>query len=276
MESFANPDVLTFYRELPFNYRESAGDHAEKIMRMNQLLSYPVLLPLLANGASILDVGCGVGWFGLTAAYYYGCKTTGIDFNDLVIERAREVAEALKVPASFQVTDLFKFAAPIQYDLVTSLGVLHHTNDCRAALDWLCTHYVKPGGHVFVGLYHQYGRRPFLEHFRQMRAAGASETDMFERYKSLHSSLTDETHQLSWFRDQVLHPHETQHTLRELMSVLEARGMRLVSTSINAFAQFGNMQEIFEAEPRLEKVAIERLRQNRYYPGFFVFLARKD
>ena len=68
MESFANPDVLNFYRELPFNFRDSARDHAEKITRTNQLVSYPALLPVLTNGISVLDVGCGAGWFGLTAA----------------------------------------------------------------------------------------------------------------------------------------------------------------------------------------------------------------
>jgi hypothetical protein len=108
-----------------------------------------------------------------------------------------------------------------------------------------------------------------------MRTAGATEADMLARYRRLHYNLTDETHLESWFRDQVLHPHETQHTLRELFPVLEAAGMTLISTSINGFARFDDVEELFAAEPTLEQVAAQRLAKNHYYPGFFVFLARK-
>jgi 2-polyprenyl-3-methyl-5-hydroxy-6-metoxy-1,4-benzoquinol methylase len=272
---FANPDVLGFYRELPFNYRQSVRDHARAIRHGDATESYPILAPLLHQGTSVLDVGCGAGWFSLNAAYHHRCRVTGIDFNQVALERAREVAHALGVAVKFQTADLFQFESAISYDLVVSLGVLHHTNDCHMALRRLCARYVKPGGHVFVGLYHRHGRRPFLEHFRQLKAVGATEVDMLERYRRLHSTLTDETHLKSWFRDQVLHPHETQHTLRELFPVLEAAGMILISTSINGFARFDRVEELFAAEPNLEQVAAQRLTQNQYYPGFFVFLARK-
>ena len=271
----ANLDVLAFYRELPFNYRQSVRDHAKAIRRFNAIVSYPFLVPLLHNGTSLLDVGCGAGWFGLNASYHYGCDVTGIDFNDVAIRRACEVAEALGVSAQFHTADLFRFHNSRCYELVASIGVLHHTNDCHAALHRLCTKFVAPGGHVFVGLYHRHGRRPFLEHFQQMKAAGATDAEMLARYKCLHSTLTDETHLLSWFRDQVQHPHETQHTLEELLPLLEDAGMTLVSTSINGFARFDDLKQLFQTEEKLEHVAARQLAQNRYYPGFFVFLARK-
>lgn len=61
-ETLANPDVLAFYRELPFNYRESAQAHAKEIRRLNAVAAaYPVLTPYLTKGATVLDVGCGAG-----------------------------------------------------------------------------------------------------------------------------------------------------------------------------------------------------------------------
>lgn len=257
--TFANPDVLAFYRELPFNYRQSAREHAKAIRRANAITAYPVIASLIGKGTTLLDVGCGAGWFGLNAAYHYGCRADGIDFNEVAVERARDVAKALAVPATFQVADLFLFENPIRYDLVASLGVLHHTNDCRGALERICTAYVKPGGHVFVGLYHKLGRRPFLEHFDQMKRAGASEAQMFAHYRRLHSTLTDDTHALSWFRDQVLHPHETQHTLREIVPTLDGAGVSLVSTSINGFAPIDGLDQLFDAEEKLEQVAGRRI-----------------
>jgi hypothetical protein len=65
-------------------------------------------------------------------------------------------------------------------------------------------------------LYHKYGHQPFLNHFRDMQKQGASEGAMLARYKELHSGLHDDTLLLSWFRDQVLHPHETQQEARPL------------------------------------------------------------
>jgi hypothetical protein len=53
----------------------------------------------------------------------------------------------------------------------------------------------------------------------------------------------------SWFRDQVMHPHETQHTLREISEWLTGAGLTLQSTSINAFAPIGDVALLFAQEP---------------------------
>lgn len=268
--------VLGFYRQLPFNYRASASEHAKQMRSTDQLQTYPCLLPLLNRGTTLLDVGCGVGWLALSAAYHHRCDVTGIDFNAVVIDRARPVAEALGVAARLEVADLFQFQPPAPFDLVTSVGVLHHTEDCRAAVARLCSTFVKPGGHVFIGLYHQHGRQPFLDHFRRMKERGAGEAELRTEYGRLHSALTDATHLESWFRDQVLHPHETQHTLREMVPLLEENGMTLVATSINRFAPITDVEALFAAEEQLGQVGAERLAKGQYYPGFFVFLARKS
>jgi 2-polyprenyl-3-methyl-5-hydroxy-6-metoxy-1,4-benzoquinol methylase len=269
-----NEAVLAFYRALPFNYRMSAKEHARTIRAVDQIAHYPCLTPLLKPGVSVLDVGCGTGWFSLSAAVHYRATVTGIDFNEVAVARAREVARALGVAADFQTVDIFNFDSPARYDIVASLGVLHHTGDCARALR-ICADHVGIGGHLFIGLYHLYGRRPFLDHFQQLKAAGASDAEMLAQYRILHSSISDETHLRSWFRDQVLHPLETQHTLRELVPVLEDAGFSVEATSINGFRPFDRLDDLFDLEPQLEMVGRERLARQEYYPGFFVFLARR-
>ena len=169
--TFANPDVLEFYKALPFNLRESVASSAEAIRSQDPRLAYPVLRPLLHSNTRVLDVGCGAGWFANSVNYRCGCPVTGIDFNPVAVGRAKEVARALDLSTEFQVADLFQFAPPEPFDLVVSLGVLHHTDNCAAAVRRVCE-FVKPGGHVFIGLYHKYGREPFLNHFRDMRTTG--------------------------------------------------------------------------------------------------------
>ena len=275
LQSFANPEVLAFYKTLPFNLRESVESSVHAIRAQDPLAAYPVLRPLLRPGVSVLDVGCGAAWFSNGICQHYGCTVTGIDFNVVAVTRARDVAEALGINTRFDVADLFLYRPSSPFDVVVSHGVLHHTNNCQAAVRHVCEHFVRPGGHVFIGLYHKDGRRPFLHHFRAMKERGASEDEMLEHYKQLHSQLDDEILLRSWFRDQVLHPHETQHTLAEMIPVLEEAGMEMISTSINHFEPVGSLQSLFEEEKRLGEIGLRRLQDNQYFPGYFVFLARK-
>lgn len=273
--TFANTEVLDFYKELPFNYSESVEEHVRSV-RENDLSDYPSLIPLLSNQTRVLDVGCGIGWLGMRIAYHYHAHVTGIDFNPVAVERAREINSELNLKVKLEVEDLFVYVPKSPFDVVVSLGVLHHTNDCHAAIRKLCTTFVVPDGHVFIGLYHKYGRQPFLEHFRQMKESGASEEDMLARYRKLHSWIRDDVKIRSWFRDQVLHPHETQHTLREVVQVLDECDMTLISTSINRFESFDTLDELYELELSYSVIARQRLEDDTYFPGFFSFLARRN
>lgn len=272
--TYANPEVLAFYKDLPFNYHQSPRKAARAIQRRDPISAYPALKALLKPGARLLDVGCGAGWLTHAAAIFHGCDAMGIDFNPVVITRALAVGEALESPARFEQSDLFTWEPGAPYNVVTSIGVLHHTDDCLAALGHVAARFVRPNGHLFVGLYHAHGRRPFLEHFQALRAAGVDEEALLARYRQLHP-LKDETHLRSWFRDQVLHPHETQHTLAEVLPLLERLDYELVSTSINGFAPFEDPEALLAMEPELEARGQEALAADQYYPGFFLFLARR-
>ncbi|MGY8990078.1 MAG: class I SAM-dependent methyltransferase, partial [Rhodospirillales bacterium] len=200
------PKVLEFYKELPFNYRETTKEHVKTIKRQNSVNAYPVLQELLEKKkTTVLEVGCGVGWLSNALAHHHKCLVTGLDFNPVAIERAKDISQSLKTNINFQVGNLFEFSPEAPVDLVVSLGVLHHTGDCTGAVRRVCQEFVKPGGHVFIGLYHSYGRQPFLNHFKKMQDDGASEDDMLNCFRDLDPRFKDdETHLRSWFRDQVL------------------------------------------------------------------------
>lgn len=249
---------------------------AAEIRSRDPILEYPQLVPLLGPGTAVLDVGCGTGWFGNALAYHYDCPIVGIDFNPVAVEFARRTAAALGVESTFHPADLFLWEPEAKFDVVVSLGVLHHTNDCEAALDRLLRVFVRPRGHALVGLYHRYGRRPFLEHFDRLRSAGASEAQLYEEFRTLFGSQpVDADHCRSWFRDQVLHPHETQHTLRELLPVIQRSGAAVVSTSLNGFQPVTDWTSVLDAEPAQETVGLARLAARRYFPGFFVVLLKQ-
>jgi 2-polyprenyl-3-methyl-5-hydroxy-6-metoxy-1,4-benzoquinol methylase len=219
IETYANHEVLEFYKSLPFNYSDSVETQVKAIRQRDSVLAYPILPPLLGKEVSVLEVGCGTGWMSNAISFYYKSSVLGIDFNPVAIARSKEVSQAMKLTTTFEVADLFTYQLKTPRDLVISLGVLHHTNNCPAAVQRICWDFVRPGGHVMIGLYHKYGRQPFLDHFQQMKERGATEKEMLARYQEIHP-LKNETQLTSWFRDQVLHPHETQHTLAEMLPIL--------------------------------------------------------
>lgn len=267
--------VLAFYSHLAFNRHGTAQTQAASIRRHDALDSYPVLRPLLRRGAQVLDVGCGTGWFANGMRLRHPAAVRGIDFNPSAIGFAQEVAESLGVDTEFETANLFRYEPGQRFDLVTSIGALHHTGDCHGAIRRIAGDLLAPGGHFFIGLYHLHGRAPFLEHFEALRSQGADDEALFERYRQLHPRSTDETHLRSWFRDQVLHPHETQHTLAEMLPVLSSAGLVLTSTSLNGFAPITDLATLLAAEPAQRELARQRLEQGRYFPGFFLMLARK-
>jgi len=79
----------------------------------------------------------------------------------------------------------------------------------------------------------------------------------------------------SWFRDQVLHPHETQHTFKEISNLLINYGYSIISTSINKFNKIKDLKDIYELEKECHKISIKKIEDKEYYPGFFIITGKK-
>ena len=90
-------------------------------------------------------------------------------------------------------------------------------------LDQLSGH-VETRGTIYIGLYHTHGRKPFKLFLKNLQNQGYSEERLLEEYAKIHTNLKDDIHIKSWFRDQVLHPHETLHTLEEIIPILDSEG----------------------------------------------------
>lgn len=283
MKESVTEKVQEFYASLPFNFHGDLGLALQTIREENAIAVYPNLEAILSaapSDAKILDVGCGAGWFAHSLAYRYGLPVTGIDLCEEALERARNVSRALGVAdkTAFQRLDLFETATlQNKFFLVNSLGVLHHTFDCRLALEGIAGQ-VQDHGYLHLGLYSKYGREPFLNLFRPFREANSEESEQkaFALYKELNRHIADERFLFSWFRDQVLHPHESQHTLEEVYAWLTELGFECLSTSINRFRPVSDWEELFEEEKKMFDLSTERnCVEKVYFPGFFTILARK-
>lgn len=270
--------VREFYESLPFNFHGLLEDAVAAVERDTIDQAYPDVRDLLRSGGigSVLELGCGAGWLANSIARHHRVRVEAVDLCQKALDRAAEVAAASGHDDRIRFTraDLLVDPLPGPADLVISSGVLHHTADVRAGFG-RAAEQVRPGGYLAVGLYHLYGRRPFLEAFRE-RVEREGEEAAFAHYRALDRiRAADETMARSWFRDQVLHPHETQHTLQEVCGWLDALGFVLTSTSINRFGPVDDRAALFEREREYEEVSRRAVHQERrYFPGFFTVLAR--
>ena len=276
--TFKNNDVLDFYKELPFNIYGNFDAATEQIKKYDPLIVYPELKKIFKKFKNtkirIIDFGCGGGWLVNSLSYHHRdlVDVVGVDFNPVVIKYASSIKEKLNLSSKFYSSDIFTFKTDIKFDIIISLGVLHHTNNCPEAVKHVCSFHSSKS-YLFLGLYHKYGRLPFLEHFSNMK--DKSEDYKFSEYKKLHN-ITDEKKLYSWFRDQVLHPHETQHTFEEIYPIIESSGYRITSTSINNFNKISNKNEIIELEKTLSAYSKEKINKLEYFPGFFIIVGEKN
>jgi len=105
-------------------------------------------------GKLVLDVGCGMGRFAEVATRW-GAHVVGVDLS-LAAEVAAQNLSDRK--ATFFQADVFHLPfAPGSFDLIYSIGVLHHTPDCERAFKML-PGLLKPGGRIAIWLYSAYNR----------------------------------------------------------------------------------------------------------------------
>ena len=278
--TYQNLDVLEFYRKLPFNIYSNKESAIKSLKENDPIKIYPPLSKIIKNdeNINILDLGCGIGWFANLLSYNFNrINVTGVDFNSVAIDFANKIKDQLNLKTNFIVEDLFKVEFSDKFDLISSLGVLHHTNNCFKGIEKIIE--LSPR-YFLIGLYHKYGRKPFLEHFDNLKLKFKDlkkndlENALFEEYKKLDKRSSDETHLRSWFKDQVLHPKETQHTLAEILPIIKTK-YKIISTSLNKFEQIHNLEQIVEEEEKWLNFGLQKLRNNIYFPGFFIIFGER-
>ncbi len=104
------------------------------------------------RGKSVLDCGCGGGQH-LQFVAPYCAEAVGVDLNALA-SAARNTADLKNV--QLIENDIATMDLKRQFDIVYSIGVLHHTDDPTASFRNIAKH-AKSGGRVIVWVYSNEG-----------------------------------------------------------------------------------------------------------------------
>ena len=102
------------------------------------------------TGRTVIEMGCGMGKYVKTIAGH-AALAVGLDLSHS-LERARENTRGLTNVLLVQGNILEPPFRPGTFDYVYSVGVLHHTPDCRMAFKRSAA-LVAPGGRFSVWLY---------------------------------------------------------------------------------------------------------------------------
>jgi len=135
----------------PRTQLDSATGLTESRDKLQDAFTFP--LTELA-GKRVLDVGCGTGRFA-EIALDHGAEVVCVDMS-----RAIDVAHANlghRERAHFLQADIFDLPLKPEFDVVYSLGVLHHTPDPPAAFQRIAR-LVKPGGAISIRVYAAYNK----------------------------------------------------------------------------------------------------------------------
>ena len=244
-------DIRAFYEENPFpNYDDV--DDIGSLIEKSLARGFPELLNRsIPLNARVLEVGCGTGQLGnflsISSRPVLSCD---LCLNSLLLAQRFKERNGLRT-VTFAQMNLFRLPLqPASFDVVICTGVLHHTADPREGLRRLVP-LVRPGGHLIVGLYNRYGR--LKTRFR--RALFARFGDRFASMDPyIRKYELDPQKRRAWYMDQYHNPHESLHTIDQVLGWFEQEGVRFVRSFPSAI--FGGAFEldynrsIFEEEPR--------------------------
>jgi carbamoyltransferase len=218
--------VKDFYEKTPYPTYEGLDGRRALQERVRESTFARLLYEQIPYGARVLEVGCGTGQ--LTNYLSMAHRTVlGVDvcLNSLRLAQKFKTAHNLDC-AAFAQMNLFRPALRDGFfDFVIACDVLHHTGDCRAAFQRIAR-LARPGGHVVVGLYNAYGRKP-----QQVRRALYRWTGLSGRWLDPRLGRVEgEDEREAWFQEQYAHPHETRHTLDEVLGWIAADGLEYVNS----------------------------------------------
>ncbi|MCH7935544.1 MAG: class I SAM-dependent methyltransferase [Proteobacteria bacterium] len=217
--------VKSFYEENPFPNYEGLEEFGELVGKGNQNPFSANLLKAIGYNKTVLECGCGTGQL----SHFLQLNNNhilGVDMSlsslHLAVEHKRLNGLARSGFAQMNIFDLA--VKDNSFDVVIAHGVLHHTFDARRAFAAIARK-AKPGGIIMVGLYNRYARIPTWVRSKVIGVFGPN-IDFVVRNRIQDSHKAE-----IWIKDQYYNPHETWHSIGEMLGWFKENGIDYLNCS---------------------------------------------
>jgi hypothetical protein len=136
---------------------------------------------------------------------------------------------------------------------------------------------LKPGGYIIIGLYNWLGRLPTL----WVRALVSTFGDFAALLDSRMRRERDAGGRKAWFMDQYKHPHESKHSIDEVMRWFDRAGIDFTSCIPTiGDTEFSEDVKLFDAQPvgrYLDRLSteLEMLLSGGADGGLYITIGRK-
>ncbi len=270
--------VKAFYEETPFPNYDGLDTRDSLRRKTTERVFGRLLDEQLPPEASILEVGCGTGQMTNFLGMGRGRTVLGGDICLNSLRLAGGFRDRFSIHnAHFVQLNLFR--PPFEensFDVVISNGVLHHTSDSAGAFRSIAR-LVKPGGVIVIGLNNWLGRLPALWRRWLIDRLGPSAGPLGSRARD----KGEEARGRAWFMDHYKHPHETRHSMTELLGWFDAAGFDFTA-SIPTIGdrEFDPDMRLFSPQPagsHMERLSseIEMLLSGGADGGLYIMMGRK-
>jgi len=217
--------VKSFYEENPFPNYEGLEEFGELVNKGSHNSFSARLLEAVGYNKTVLECGCGTGQL----SHFLQLNNNhvlGVDMSLGSLALAVEHKQRNNLTRSaFAQMNIFDLAVKDNsFDVVISHGVLHHTFDARRAFAEICRK-AKPGGIIMVGLYNKYARIPTWLRSKVIGLLGPK-IDFVVRKKIVDARKAD-----IWIKDQYYNPHETWHSLDDVLTWFSENGVDYLNAS---------------------------------------------
>ncbi len=197
----------------------------------------------IPTDATIIDIGTGTGQLSAFLSLKRKC-VYGIDFSDSSLKKAEALKQKLNLSSwNLKKVDILDTEQidniGMQFDYVLCMGVLHHTGNAYFGFQNILR-LLKPGGYVAIGLYNKFGRIPLKLRKTMAKTIFKNNTRIKNKFLNmLTGGIDDKERARGIWNDQYLHPHETCHTVGEVLKWFKLNNISYYQTtpSMNVFEE---------------------------------------
>jgi SAM-dependent methyltransferase len=219
--------VKAFYEDTPFPNYDGLDSRESLAQKARRGVFAALLDEQLPENALVFEAGCGTGQLSNFLGMSWKRKVFAGDICLNSLRLAKGFADRYDIRnVAFLQMNLFQ--PPFRdgsFDVVVSNGVLHHTGDCEGAFKSILAK-LKPRGYIIIGLYNSLGRLPTLWKRRAFRVFGPKLYFLDPRLKDW---AREPDRIKAWFMDQYRHPHETRHSMDEVLQWFDRYGVEFVN-----------------------------------------------